>query len=219
MVEGGSAGAAAWMATWRHLLLGVFADELPDDHLPWGGDRWALTVTTLLEDPDNLWWDDTGTPAIENRDDILARALRDANAELTELLGDNPTRWAWGRLHVARFRNQSFGESGIGPIEWLFNRTAPRRVGGSPGTVNAVGWSAHEGYEVDWIPSFRMVIDLDDLSRSTFVHSTGQSGHAFHHHYDDMIEPWTDGLAAPMIYRHGAIESAARNTLRMMPAG
>lgn len=214
---GDSAGAAAWMAAWRHILLGIFADELGEDHLPWGGDRWALVVTNLVQDQDNAWWDDTTTAEVEGRDDILARAMDEAASELTARMGDNPGSWTWGRLHVAHFDNQSLGQSGIGPIEWLFNRTAPHRVGGSATLVNAVGWDVSAGYEVDWIPSFRMVIDLSNLGRSTMLHSTGQSGHAFHHHYDDMIEPWVDGVQAQALWRRAAIEEEARSTLILFP--
>lgn len=215
--EGDSAGAAAWMATWRHILLAGFADELGEDRLPDGEDRWALAVSRLMDQPDNEWWDDVTTPEVETRDDILIAAMSEASSELTAAMGDNPGSWSWGRLHVARFRNQSLGESGIGPIEWLFNRTAPRRVGGSSTLVNAIGWNPAVGYEVDWIPSFRMVVDLADLRRSSLLHSTGQSGHAFHPHYDDMIEPWVEGVQAPMLWHADDIERAARSTLTLTP--
>lgn len=214
---GDSAGAAAWMATWRHILLRTFADELGEDHLPWGGDRWAQVVTNLVQLPANPWWDDTNTQEIEQRDEILAHAMNDAASELTARMGDNPGSWAWGRLHVAHFNNQSLGESGIGPVEWLFNRTASHRVGGSSTLVNAVGWETSVGYEVDWIPSFRMVIDLANFDRSTMLHSTGQSGHAFHHHYDDMIEPWVDGTQAPALWGRDDIEREAQATLTLFP--
>lgn len=215
--EGDSAGAAAWMATWRHILLGTFWDDLGEEHLPWGGDRWAQVVANLVEDPESGWWDDKTTAEVELRDDILAQSMDEAASELTTRMGDNPGSWTWGRLHVAHFDNQSLGESGIGPIEWLFNRTAPHRVGGSSTLVNAVGWDVSAGYEVDWIPSFRMVVDLGNLGRSTMLHSTGQSGHAFHHHYDDMIEPWVDGVQAPLLWRRETIEDEARSTLTLFP--
>jgi penicillin amidase len=214
---GDSAGAAAWMATWRHILIRAFADELGEDQLPDGEDRWSLAIRGLMDEPDNPWWDDISTPGTETRDVILVRAMADAYEELTGLMGKDTSRWAWGKIHVAEFRNQSLGESGIGPIEWLFNRSAPKRVGGSSTLVNAVGWNPAVGYEVDWIPSMRMVIDLADFGRSTAMHSTGQSGHAFHPHYDDMIEAWTDGRAMELLWDPSDIERAARETLTLRP--
>lgn len=171
----------------------------------------------LLERPDDPWWDDTTTPEIETRDQILLASMGDAHRELTELLGDDDSSWTWGQLHIGRFENQTLGQSGIGVIEWLFNRTAPARVGGSETVLNAVGWDTASSYEVDWVPSQRMVIDLADLDASTFIHTTGQSGHAFHRNYDSMIEMWVDGKHGPMPWSREAVDGVATDVLTLLP--
>jgi penicillin G amidase len=214
-----SAGAALYMATWRQVLVNTFHDQLPEDYWPEGGSRWFEVMRQLLELPDDIWWDDTTTPEAETRDQILAKSMRDAHEELTKLLGDDDSSWSWGELHIARFENQSLGQSGIGVIDWLFNRTAPARVGGSQSVLNAVGWDTASSYEVDWVPSQRMVVDLADLDSSTFVHTTGQSGHAFHQHYDSMIEMWVDGEHGPMPWTRPAVEAAAADILTLAPPG
>ncbi|MGH8951266.1 MAG: penicillin acylase family protein [Acidimicrobiia bacterium] len=213
-----SPGAAAYQAVWTHLLRLAFHDQLPEDSWPEGGSRWFEIVRVLLEKPDDPWWDDITTDAVEDRDAILGRAMVDAHEELTGMLGADPTAWRWADLHIAQFENQSFGQSGIAPIEWLFNRTAPASLGGSADIVDAVGFYPPEGYVVDWIPSMRMVIDLADFGASTSVNSTGQSGHAFHHHYDDMIEPWAEGDQNPMRWTRDQIEEGAEGTLALVPA-
>ncbi|MEX1038065.1 MAG: penicillin acylase family protein [Acidimicrobiia bacterium] len=213
----GSAGAAAYQATWRQVLALTFHDDLPEDYWPAGGGRWFQVVANLLEDYDDPFWDSRSSPETENASQILELAMARAHNELSGLLGESPDGWMWGELHIARFENQSLGQSGIGPIEWLFNRTAPSRLGGGPSIVNAVGWNAAEGYTVDWVPSMRMVVDLGDLSRSTSIHTTGQSGHAFHAHYADMIEMWADGNQHPMLWDRGQVEEAAANTLLLLP--
>ena len=73
--------------------------------------------------------------------------------------------------------------------------------------------------EVDWVPAQRMVVDLANLDASTFIHTTGQSGHAFASNYDSMIEMWTDGVQAPMPFTRPAVEAVAENTLTMSPPG
>jgi penicillin amidase len=152
-------------------------------------------------------------------DDILHISMTDAHDELVELLGDDPDDWAWGKLHIAHFENQTLGQSGIGPIEWLFNRTAPEEAGGGSGIVNAIGWDADKSYLVDWVPSMRMVIDMSDFAKSTYIHTTGNSGHAFHEHYSNMIEPWTRGVQAPMYWDQGDVRENATSTLTLVPAG
>jgi penicillin amidase len=90
-------------------------------------------------------------------------------------------------------------------------------VGGGPSIVNAVGWNAAESYVVDWVPSMRMVVDLGDFAESTSIHTTGQSGHAFHANYADMIELWADGGRHPMLWGRSGVEDGAANTLTLTP--
>lgn len=212
-----SSGAAIYMAVWRNLLINTFNDDLPEDYWPQGGSRWFEVVREIIAIPDSSWWDDKATTEVETRDDILVASMVDAHRELANLLGTDSGAWTWGAMHTAEFENQTFGTSGIAPVEWLFNRSAPARVGGSSSLVNAVGWSTNVGYEVDWIPSQRMVVDLSDLDTSVFVHSTGQSGHAFHAQYDSMIELWTDGDYGPMPWTREAVETVTDDRLTLIP--
>ncbi|GLW10645.1 penicillin amidase [Microtetraspora sp. NBRC 13810] len=211
-----SAGAAVFNATWRHLLGRAFADELTGAAEPGGGDRWYEVVRALLDRPDDPWWDDIRTPAKETRDDMLAAAATAAAAELTEELGDAPEDWRWGDLHTLELTHETFGTSGVGPIEWLFNR-GPLRTAGGKDTVNATGWTTSAGYQVDWVPSMRMVVDLADLDRSRWINLTGASGHAFHASYDDQAEPWADGGTLPMRHTEAAVRAAAVDTLTLRP--
>ena len=49
------------------------------------------------------------------------------------------------------------------------------------------------------------------------MHTTGQSGHAYHRHYDDMIEPWTVGELHPMRWEREQVEDGAAATLLLTP--
>jgi penicillin G amidase len=214
----GSAGAAYFNATWRNLLRLTFSDELPEDRRAEGGDRWFEVVRRLLREPDSEWWDDVDTDEVEGRDDILAAALDAGWAQLRDDLGDDQAEWRWGELHTLEVRNQSFGVSGIGPVEWLFNR-GPLELAGSEDAVLATGWDASSGYEVNWIPSMRMVVDLADLDASRWVNLTGASGHAFHGHYFDQAELWAQGRTTPMRWSRARIEERAEDHLTLVPAG
>jgi acyl-homoserine lactone acylase PvdQ len=219
-----SAPAAFYAAPWRAVMARTFHDELaslPEEQreevLPGGGDRWFAVVEHLLEEPDNAWWDDVGTPLAEHRDDILAAALIDASTELRSRLGGDPTGWRWGRLHTLDLRNPTFGESGVGPIEWLFNR-GPLELGGGEDSVDAVGVYAPDGYAVDWVPSMRMVVDLSDLDGSRWINLTGASGHAFSAHYDDQAPLWARGELADWPFTPDALAAATDDLLTLRPA-
>ncbi len=182
---------------WRHLLAGMFHDELTGDLRPDGGDRWFEVLQVVLNDRQAIWWDDVRTPdELELRGEVMAAAMDDATVELTEKLGADQTAWRWGDLHQLELTNATFGSSGIAPLEALFNR-GPFDAAGGEGIVNATGWNPAEGYGVDWVPSMRMVVDLDNLDDSRWVQLTGQSGHVFDPHYTDQVEAWANGDTYP----------------------
>jgi penicillin G amidase len=210
-----SAAAAYYNAVWRSLLVRTF-DELPEGDRPGGDDRWFEVVRRLLGQPDSAWWDDLGTPQRETEPDIVAAAMRDAATELARRLGDDPAGWRWGKLHQFTVRNQTFGKSGIAPIEWLFNR-GPYDTAGGPSIVNATGWNAAVGYEVDWVPSMRMIVDLSNLDASRWVQLTGASGHAFSPHYSDQLELWRTGRTTPMRWDRPSVQREAADRLTLKP--
>jgi penicillin amidase len=213
----GSAPAAYFNAVWRNLLRLVFHDQLPESLRPQGGQRWMAVVSNLLREPDSQWWDDAETEGVvEDRDMILARAMRDARDELTRRVAVSPKKWAWGRLHRLELENESLGQSGIGVVEALFNR-GPFEVGGGSASVEAANWDASQGYVVTSAPSMRMVVDLDDLERSRWVNLTGASGHAFSGNYRDQTPLWAAGKTLPWRFERDAVVSAAENRLVLEP--
>lgn len=211
-----SAPAALFNVFWKNLLAETFHDDLPEEHFPEGGGRWFEVVRQLVKQPDNAWWDDRSTPEKESRDQIFARAFAMAVREIQKIQGKDPGKWNWGDLHTITFQNQSLGRSGVAPIEAIFNR-GPFRTSGGDEIVNATGWSATEPYQVDSIPSERMIVDLSNLSNSLSIHPTGQSGHAYHPHYIDMVDMWRNIEYHPMLWERAQIEANAEGLLRLLP--
>ncbi len=212
-----SAPAGLFASFWQNLLRHTFHDDLPEDLWPGGGGRWWEVVLKLTQKPDSVWWDDKTTPETqENMEQIFQAAFADAVAELESKSGKNPQSWKWGDLHTAFFRNASLGESGVEPIEALFNR-GPFRTSGGSSIVNATGWDAIFPYEVSSVPSMRMIVDLSNLSRSLTIHTTGQSGHAYHPHYIDMVDYWRNIQYRSMLWERGQVEEAAESHLELIP--
>jgi penicillin amidase len=211
-----SAAAAYANVLWSNLVLNLF--EQREQPLPHDGQgRLFTVVAALLDDPaDPLWANEKiGTSTME---EMLALSAEQAYDELSGLQGTAVSRWNWGDLHAITLTSATLGSSGIAPIEGLFNR-GPYPVGGGPSVVNATGWQLGEGYETTTVPSMRMVIDLSDFDASTWNHLTGASGHAFHPHYVDQTENWSDGIQTPWAFSADAVDEATVDTLVLTPKG
>jgi penicillin amidase len=213
-----SQSAAVFEWFWQNLLMKTFSDDLPEEYWPAGGSRWYEVMRNLGTQPDSPWWDDKNSEAeVETRDDIFALAFEETVQQIQKNYGqDNKTWPAWGGLHTVTFQNETLGESGIGPIEALFNR-GPFETGGGSEIVNATGWTLGESFEVDEVPSEREIVDLGDLRNSLAIHTTGQSGHAYHPHYDDMAPLWAAVEYYPMLWNEQAVVSNAEGHLRLVP--
>jgi penicillin amidase len=213
----GSAPAAVFEVFWKNLLADTFNDDLPEAYWPSGGSRWMEVISNLANQPDNSFWDDKATTdRVETRDDILTKAFTEAVTEIEQLQGKDSTKWNWGDLHIATFVNQTLGKSGIAPIEALFNR-GPFPASGGQDLVNSTGWKTNIGYFVDWLPSMRMIVDLGDLRSSITVHTTGESGHAYHPHYIDMADMWRNIQYYPMLWNEQAIVANTEAHLQLLP--
>ncbi|MFZ5880208.1 MAG: penicillin acylase family protein [Chloroflexota bacterium] len=211
-----SAPAALYASFWMHLLADTFNDDLPERYWPTGGDQYFEVTRHIVADNTNAWWDDQSTPQVETRDDIFAKAIAEAVTEMEKTLGKDSSKWKWGTLHTATFENGTLGKSGVSLIEDLFNR-GPFPTGGGKSIVNATGWTTTDGYFVDWLPSMRMIVDLGDLNNSITVHTTGQSGHAYHPHYADMAPLWADVQYYPMWWDQPSAIDDAEGHLVLKP--
>lgn len=215
-----SRAAAYFEAVWRETLPLVLTHPIGEHVRPDGGGTWAWLVTTMLDHPRDPLWDDPTTPAIETRDAVLLTAMTRARERLTSTLGKDPSSWDWGRLHEVTLRHPlSDGLPGL--LRRSFDRGA-YPAPGSALSVNAMGFDASTGtFAVDWAPSMRVVVDLADLDRSTWVTQTGVSGHPFDDHYDDQVQDWLAGRSLPWASTRAAVDAAAttRQTLTPDPSG
>ncbi len=230
-----SLGCAAYLAFEYRLVRGLFDDDLGELAREYvgGGASWQATIA-LLATPDSPWWDDvTTTDRTERRDDIVGAALDQAGRELEAAWGSDPARWTWGAMHSARFAEATLGSSGIGPIEWYFNR-GPYPAPGAAGAVNNTYYRPSRAYPdpddpsynpvgmdgvfaITNLPSYRLSIDLGDLDGAQIVQTTGQSGNPFDRHYGDLIDEWLAGTTVPLPFSHEAVLKATVEVLQLVP--
>ncbi|WNF27587.1 penicillin acylase family protein [Streptomyces sp. C11-1] len=190
-----------------------------DSAQPDGGDRWFQVVRDIVDDQDNEWWKAPARGregALESRDDLFAQAMEDARWELTAKLGKDISTWSWGRLHRLMLKNQTLGTEGPGLLQRALNR-GPWNLGGGEAAVNATGWNAASGYEVIWVPSMRMVVNVGDWDKSRWINLTGASGHAFNTHYTDQTDKWVDGELLDWSFRPNAVSEGTVDTLTLKP--
>ncbi|MEK6751411.1 MAG: penicillin acylase family protein, partial [Chloroflexota bacterium] len=212
-----STPAAVYEVFWKNLLIDTFNDDLPERYWPGGGAPWFEIARKIVDEPNSFWWDDkTTTDIVETRDDIFARSYEKAIAELEETLGKDISKWRWGDLHTSTFENGTLGKSGIFLIEDLFNR-GPFATSGGKSIVNATNWNPNLGYGVTNVPSMRQIIDLGNLNNSITVHTTGQSGHAYNTHYDDMASLWAGIQYYPMWWEQESIINDSEGHLQLVP--
>ncbi|MCF3106464.1 penicillin acylase family protein [Streptomyces roseoverticillatus] len=188
----------------------------PDSAQPDGGDRWFEVVRSILDKPGDEWWKTGGRGGAANRDELLAQAMKDARWELTSKLGKDVNSWSWGRLHQLSLKNQTLGKDGPGIVQWMLNR-GPWNLAGGEAAVNAAGWNAAGGYDVIWVPSMRMVVNLADLDKSRWINLTGASGHAYNAHYYDQTDKWAKGELLPWAFSADAVKKATDAELTLKP--
>ncbi|GJF32789.1 penicillin amidase [Kitasatospora sp. NE20-6] len=192
----------------------------PSQAQPDGGDRWMEVVRTQLATPNSPWWDyiDSDHLPQHGLNNLLAQAMKSARQDLTAYLGKSISTWSWGRLHTLTLKESTLGsdDSSIasGFVHRLLNR-GPYRLSGGSAAVNAAGWTAAAGYQVDWVPSMRMVVDLSDFDASHWINVGGASGHAFHTNYNDQTELWAEGRLLPWSYSADAVTKNTRNTMTL----
>ena len=211
--------AALYAQFWASLVNNLYDDQLGEETQAKGDDRDMWSTFLLMKEPDNAWWDDiTTNDVVETRDNILVRSFSEGYANTVAVLGKNRSDWMWGDLHTSAFVSKPLGLSGIGPIESMVNR-GPFATGGSTDTINSTSWDASSGsFALTWLPSMRMIVDLGDLTRSVTIHTTGQSGHPYSRHYDDMIDPWRNIEYYPMLWTQEQVEAAAVSRLILHPS-
>jgi len=162
---------------------------------------------------DSILWDDLGTPVIEGKRLIAAKAWAAGLDALVAKLGADTTVWTWGSVHtlaleplvpIAALRIPRANEEGL-------SAGFPRP--GSNGTVDvgAHGLST-TSFSYDAGPAIRSVYEADPaVMRGRTVLPGGQVFDASSPHYRDLMELWRNNQSFQLAFTEGdAVRSAER---------
>jgi penicillin G amidase len=211
-----SGRAALFAYYWQRVAHLTLSDQMPEGYKDIQATETDLQpILALLDTPDDAWWDDAATAdVVEQRDDILARAFAEGYAALVAAQGPDRAAWRWGRAHISHFVSNPLGLSGIDLIENMVNRSG-YETNGCKMCVNATGWefSPTNGFAVDWLPSFRFIIDFADVNAAQSILTTGQSGHSASDTYSNQIERWRTTQYHPLRWERAQVEAASVQTL------
>lgn len=197
--------ATALYTVWRiELYRAVIGDDLSGDLYDLFMQRFdAVFMRNILEDDalGEVWCDNVRTPQTETCSDMAQQSLTSALGILTERMGSNMSNWRWGTIHQTQYPHRPFSD--VSYLKSIFHRSIEN--GGDGFTVNVASVSQDDPYNQYHVPSYRHVVDLQEMARSIYMTTTGQSGNVLSPHYDDLIERHRDVQYLPMSFGRDAV--------------
>ena len=225
-----SAAAAYFYDVWYFLLKDAFESKLPSSVDVDGAGRWFTVVTDLLPDATSSWWTDgdadgapsagtAGSARVAGRDALLGQAMDQAARDMAAKYGADPAGWRWGAMHTLTPTGQAaLGTDEAGIAGWLLGGEAKAiPLSGGSSVVDATGFDIERGFTVDEAPSMRMVVDLADFDRSTWIDLTGASGHVDDPDYLDQLPLWQQQRTLNWAFGRRAVLASTRYFLVLEP--
>jgi len=202
----GSSAATVWSVFWSTYLDETFR--------PWWKSRavhvdMGEVVDALGQDLETWTLHDAGNrafsaPGVGSRTaaDAQTAAFHKAISAISKRLGNDPSKWSWGRVHTRELENlaQVSGLS-YGPRADRGDANTPLAAGDFPSTHG---------------PSWRMVVDW---GTHTFqgVYPGGQSENPASSWYTNRVDTWWDGLLKPMLSGDEAQSATGIKTWSLNP--
>ena len=203
----------SWMRNLQKRLiqdeLGVLAHEY--------GNFDPIFLERVFRDIDgaSVWCDIVQSISQEECDAIAERALFDAISELKAKYKVAMTSLRWGDAHTAMHDHLTLGH--IPLLNLLINLR--QSVSGGDYTLQR-GLSSGNKYnpfENVHAAVYRGVYDFSDPDSSLYIISTGQSGHLFSRHYDDLGQLWRRGEYITMSLDPELAKAASNGTTKIIP--
>ncbi|MCK9410080.1 MAG: penicillin acylase family protein [Bacteriovoracaceae bacterium] len=200
----------------QHLNKNIYQDEMGENlyrqYIVLANIPYRVSLS-LLNDTGSVWFDDSATPQIETREEIIRKSLKETVEELKGTLGNQMKEWRWGRIHTLTLKHP-FGD--IDVLKSIFN-IGPFEVGGSGTTVNNGEYRFTAPYGMTLGPSMRKIIDFANINGALSVIPSGQSGQPLHDHYSDQTPLWKNGEYHTLPLDENEVLKISKNILYLTP--
>jgi penicillin amidase len=172
--------------------------------------QWAPILIRALMNQDSSLWERTG-----GRQHSIQRSTASAVLELRSILGDDFSKWSWGRLHQITFDHVMAQRS---PLDVVFSQ-GPFPIGGDINTVLQTATAQTDpSANTAVAPSYRQIIDLGDLNSGLAMYTPGQSGWLGSPNYSNMVASWLSGEYFPMTDRTSPSEPSPASQIALFPS-
>ena len=164
----------------------------------------------VLARAESPWYDDTRTPEVETRDDLVRRAMREA---LDETAGR-----AWGEIATLTFAHPM---ARVPVLGWFLRLSrGPFPWGGSAGSLNSnfFRFDASGGYIQGITPAWRQIVDFADVDNALMAQPAGQSGNPMSPHFFDFWPLWRTGSYWKVPLSRERVRERLASTLVLEPA-
>jgi penicillin amidase len=213
-----AAAPTLFQALYRKFAFLVFSDELGADLANQMLEDWYFwqeRLQAMVLKGDSPWFDkvDTGDKK-ETMVDLFHLAAVAVKKELGSVLGPDPKKWTWGKVHqlelVHPIRRKGMGKGILGG--------GSHPMGGSGETLYRAVYEYHQPFGVVISASLRMVADLADHDRILAVLPGGVSARRFDPHFKDQVRAFMRGDRIYWWFSDRAIKENTRHTLWLNPA-
>jgi len=213
-----SIGASVHRFVYDALMDAILLDELGETNLA-TYQRIANSrnfITYVVDDPENPFYDNVNTDAVETSTDIFKQAFANGVEQLVAEHGTKPDDWIWGNVHTVEYPYLILGQVDILKRWWSIG---PFPAQGTNESVAKMSWR-NDRYKVEHGASMRLLLDYSDYGNPEnmwFVLPTGNSGHVMNPHHDDQAEMYLRGEYRSIHTRPEDIEKSAEHVTHMKP--
>ncbi len=201
------AGTSTWMGSYaqsetgptcfNHILYFFLRNTMQDEL---GNARFKLFMQThqvqrsywiLWNHANSKWYDNTATPAIETREQILIDAIRAATEQMESLFGSDAREWTWSRSATLELKHP-LGEVAL--LRPFFN-IGPEPMDGGNETIHQAGYKLDSTgfYHFFFGSQMRIIEDLAHIDSAWNVTPSGQSGHIMSPYFGNQAESYRVG--------------------------